>query len=232
MAQGKAKGNPKMGLIVGALSLNVVIAVTVFWMLQPQAPEQPAPEPPQVAQVVDEHSAPATSPSASGDNPAPAPPEAPTNELELPEAKLDAHRSPKRDAVWQALEERHHVFRPEASPSLPPDNDDREPLGTLDRQYIRQAIMDDLVPVAVDCYDTALADDPELAGKLTMKFTIVGAEEVGGVVEEASIVEDDSTLASPFVRECMRESLMAVEFPAPDGDGRVEVNYPFNFEPE
>jgi hypothetical protein len=55
--------------------------------------------------------------------------------------------------------------------------------------------------------ESALEDDPQLAGELVTDFTIVGAEDVGGIVEDAT-VSDDSTLDSAFVRECMHESLM------------------------
>jgi hypothetical protein len=100
----------------------------------------------------------------------------------------------------------------------------------MDAQYIKDRIQEDLVPVARECYESALEDDPELGGKLLMKFTIIGAEEVGGVVEDASIDELGSDLRNPFLEECMRESLMAVSFDeAPEDGGRVEVTYPFAF---
>jgi hypothetical protein len=64
-----------------------------------------------------------------------------------------------------------------------------------------------------------------------MQFGIAGDEEVGGVVDEASI-DPSSTLTHPDLGECMRESMMSLTFPAPEGGGRVAVTYPFEFSPQ
>jgi hypothetical protein len=103
-----------------------------------------------------------------------------------------------------------------------------EPLGTLDKDYIRSRIQDDLVPIAKECYESALEDEPKLGGKLVMKFAIVGDEEVGGVVEEAD-VDPTSDIKHPELLECMKESMLALSFAPPEGGGRVEVTYPFQF---
>jgi hypothetical protein len=100
--------------------------------------------------------------------------------------------------------------------------------GTLDRDYIKARIQEDLVPIAKECYESALEDDPKLGGKLVMKFAIVGDEEVGGVVEEAD-VDATSDIKHPDLLECMKESMLALSFAPPEGGGRVEVTYPFTF---
>jgi hypothetical protein len=140
-------------------------------------------------------------------------------------------RDVKREQIWSALG-REHKLAPAAPGSAAPDKDDAEQLPALDPQYIRSAIAEQLLPVAIECYESALADDPELAGKIVAEFTIIGVEEVGGVVEEASIREDESTLDNELVRECMRESLLAVSFEPPADGGFVQVTYPFEFSPE
>ncbi len=109
-----------------------------------------------------------------------------------------------------------------------PANDE---LPGLDREYIRERIREDLMPAAIECYGAALQDNPKLGGKLVMSFAILGEADVGGVVEDAQILDEESTLADPFVRECMRESLMAITFDPPADGGRLEVTYPFYFEP-
>jgi hypothetical protein len=137
-------------------------------------------------------------------------------------------RDVKREQIWSALA-REHQLAPAAPGSAAPDEKDAAKLPALDREYIRSAITEQLLPVAIECYESTLEDDPKLAGKIVVEFTIVGVEEVGGVVEDASIVAEESTLDSEFVRECMRESLMAVTFEPPTDGGQVQVKYPFEF---
>lgn len=139
-------------------------------------------------------------------------------------------RDVKREQIWSALD-RKHQLEPAAPGSAAPSEEAATRLPELDREYIRSAIAEQLLPVAVECYESALADDPALAGKIVAEFTIVGVEDVGGVVEEASIQAEASTLDSEFVRECMRESLLAVTFEPPPDGGQVQVTYPFEFSP-
>jgi hypothetical protein len=139
-------------------------------------------------------------------------------------------RDVKREQIWSALR-REHQLEPAAAGSAAPNEDAAKRLPELDREYIRSAITEQLLPVAIECYESALADDPALAGNIVAEFTIVGSEEVGGVVEEAVINADESTLDSEFVRECMRESLLAVTFEPPPDGGQVKVTYPFTFSP-
>ncbi len=127
-----------------------------------------------------------------------------------------------REKIWKSLG-RKHALEPAGPGSAAPRPSDASKLPALAPEYIQSAISEQLVPVAIECYETALDQDPELAGKLLMNFTIIGDEEVGGVVEDAALGEG-STLDNEFVRECMRESLLSVSFPAPDAGGRVEVS--------
>jgi hypothetical protein len=139
-------------------------------------------------------------------------------------------RDVKREQIWSALN-REHRLEPAASGSAAPSEESAKRLPELDVEYIRSAISEQLLPVAIECYESALADDPKLAGKIVAEFTIVGAEDVGGVVEEAAINADESTLDSEFVRECMRESLLAVTFEPPPDGGQVQVTNAFEFSP-
>ena len=145
-------------------------------------------------------------------------------------ARARVARDLERERIWSALRKQHEL-EPEAPGSPVPDPTQIGRLPELDKEYIRSAIKEQLVPVAVDCYNSALQDDPELGGRLVLDFVIVGAEDVGGVVEESEINEE-SDLDSPFLRECLRESMMAVTFDAPPGGGRVEVTYPLDFSVE
>ena len=103
--------------------------------------------------------------------------------------------------------------------------------GHLDKEYIREVVTEDLVPIAKECYESALEDDPELGGRLVLQFSIVGDASVGGIVDEVSIDEEGSTLKHPSLGECMTESTATLLFDPPENGGRVVVNYPFIFEP-
>lgn len=102
------------------------------------------------------------------------------------------------------------------------------PTGKLDAEYIQARIREDLVPIAQECYESALEDDPKLGGKLVMNFSIVGDPSVGGVVDEAD-ADPTSEITQPDLLECMKESMLSLSFPPPEDGGTVSVTYPFVF---
>ncbi|PRQ06105.1 AgmX/PglI C-terminal domain-containing protein [Enhygromyxa salina] len=222
-----AEKNPQAVVMVAMLAL-AGLGASVFFLLA--APNEPAPAVAAAAQVDPVATTPAVEPAQ------PKPQAQQVNEV-APEAPRRGvrprdrmARDLERERIWSALR-RQHGLDPAAPGAAAPTPSAAAQLPALDPQYIESAIAEQLVPVAIECYESALEDQPELAGKLIANFTIVGAEDIGGIVEDAAI-SDESTLDSPFVRECMRESLMAVSFDPPADGGRVEVTYPFVFEPE
>ncbi len=107
--------------------------------------------------------------------------------------------------------------------------DDEPPPGTLDKEYIQSVIQEDLLPIATECYQSALDDDPELGGRMMLEFSIVGDASVGGLVDEVSIDEEASTFKHPSLGECMTESTASLLFDPPEQGGRMVVRYPFVF---
>lgn len=101
----------------------------------------------------------------------------------------------------------------------------------LDPQYIRSVVREDFWPMAKQCYESALAGNPKLAGKLVVFFTIVGDEKVGGIVESAEI-SDGTTIEDEKLRQCFTESMMTLAFKPPPKGGKVTVKYPFSMEPD
>jgi len=99
--------------------------------------------------------------------------------------------------------------------------------GTLDREYIQGAIRE-IRPLLAECYELALSESPDLAGRLVVSFGIDGEPEVGGVVEN-SRVSDESEIRHSVLDECITETLYTLRLPAPEGGGHVEVTYPFVF---
>jgi hypothetical protein len=98
----------------------------------------------------------------------------------------------------------------------------------IDPSYIQQRVREDLFPLAKGCYNDALKRDPTTAGKLVIFFRILGDRKVGGVVDEAKMM-DDTTITDPEFQTCVRESMMSVSFAAPPNDGEVTVVYPITF---
>jgi hypothetical protein len=225
--------NSNVMVVMGA-SVVLTMGVGFFLAMSTGGSDSAPPQPvrSQVAvQAID-----ASPPAAVPDPPVAAVPEPPVAAVPRDAARPGSNRGNhlardvKREQIWSALD-RKHALQPAAPGSAAPTQVAAKRLPELDREYIRSAISEQLLPVAVECYESALADDPELAGKLVAEFTIVGAEEVGGIVEEATINAGESTLDNEFVRECLRESLMAVTFEPPPDGGQVQVTYPFEFRP-
>lgn len=91
--------------------------------------------------------------------------------------------------------------------------------GELKLDLVRGVIKQHIGEVRL-CYETELAKNLELAGRVTIRFTI-GAE---GKVTEPKV--KSSTLNSPAVEKCLTDAVGVWEFPRPKR-GTVAVEYPF-----
>lgn len=225
-----AQRNAVLPLVVAIVLAVFGAAVGFFLMAAEPAPvvvieqrvppvEAIPPSPPPSTNEVEQPISPRPEPSAT----TPEPSTAPRNRNRMA-------RDLKREQIWSALD-RAHDLQPAAPGSAAPAEQDADRLPQLDPQYIRTAISEQLLPIVRECYDSALEDDPKLEGKLEVEFTIIGAEDIGGVVEDATI-DEASTLDSEFVRECVRESLMTVTFEPPPDGGRLVVSFPVRFAPD
>ena len=105
------------------------------------------------------------------------------------------------------------------------------PSHNLSREYLQARIRQDFYPLAMACYESALAKRPELRGKVVIDFMIVGDAKVGGIVDQAKINERTDITDSEFTG-CISESMLSVVFAPPDNDGWVTVTYPFEFSPD
>lgn len=93
--------------------------------------------------------------------------------------------------------------------------------GTLEK-YAIDLVMKQKSSVIRQCYTRELRRDPDLRGKLVVRF-VVGES---GSVKYAAI--RGSTLDSRIVEDCVLDKVRAATFPRPRG-GTVIVSYPFNF---
>lgn len=95
-------------------------------------------------------------------------------------------------------------------------------MGSLPREVIQRVVRRHTAQVR-HCYEQALADAPQLEGRVNVRF-VIGPD---GRVQSASV--QDSTLGSAAVESCIAARVRQWEFPAPDGGGVVAVTYPFTF---
>jgi hypothetical protein len=173
------------------------------------------------------------------EQPAKAAPRAPTS----PTADARRARDAKREEILEALRKRGEAI-PKAPPSSPSPLSPplsrpaaagaaAEPpvRGHYDTEYIRENFRRDMFPLLRSCYENALAQRPNLGGKLVLTFSIVGDPSVGGVVEDADF-DEESNIQDPEMETCVRESLMTLVFDKPpEGGGFVTVKYPIEFSP-
>lgn len=101
----------------------------------------------------------------------------------------------------------------------------------LSREYLQQRIREDFYPMALACYEGALARMPDLRGQIVVDFMIVGDAKVGGIVDQAEI-NGRTDIDDKELTTCIRESMLSMVFAPPDANGWVTVTYPFVFSPD
>jgi hypothetical protein len=100
--------------------------------------------------------------------------------------------------------------------------DEGEITGGLDREVIAQYIKSKLGEILY-CYERQLSANPDLYGKVAIKFQIAGT----GNVETQRI--GDTTLKNATVEGCILQRVAKWKFPTPEGGTKVLVTYPFLF---
>jgi hypothetical protein len=94
--------------------------------------------------------------------------------------------------------------------------------GGLDRDAIAEVIKRNIGQIRY-CYERQLSSNPDLYGKVMVRFTIDAGGEVAGPKIEAT------TLKSAMVEGCILRRLASWKFPLPRGGTQVNVTYPFLF---
>ena len=94
--------------------------------------------------------------------------------------------------------------------------------GGLDRDAIAEVIKRNLGQIRY-CYERQLSSNPDLYGKVLVKF-VIGAD---GSLGSQKV--DNSTLKSDMVEGCILRRMAAWKFPLPKGGTQVRVSYPFLF---
>jgi hypothetical protein len=92
--------------------------------------------------------------------------------------------------------------------------------GSLSKEVIRRIIARHTNEVRF-CYESQLLTQPDLQGRVAIKFVIAPT----GAVMTAVIAESD--LGNRKLESCIADSVRRMDFPAPEGGGVVIVTYPF-----
>lgn len=95
--------------------------------------------------------------------------------------------------------------------------------GSLDRETIRRIIRHHINEVKF-CYESELTKKANLAGRVSVQFTISATGQV------ITSVLQSSTMGDVRVESCVTQAVRRWEFPKPVGGGLVIVSYPFNFQ--
>jgi hypothetical protein len=97
-------------------------------------------------------------------------------------------------------------------------------MGSLDKSVIQQVVKRHSNMIRY-CYQRELAQDPDLSGKIVVKFVIAA----DGTVSSSSV--KSSTMGNAIVEACVAKRFQSLLFPEPLGGGIVIVSYPFVFQP-
>ncbi len=92
--------------------------------------------------------------------------------------------------------------------------------GSLSAEVIRRVVRRHTNEVRF-CYEQGLNSNPELAGRVQVRFVITPT----GAVQTSMVA--GSSLGNRNVENCIATAVRRWSFPAPDGGGIVIVNYPF-----
>jgi hypothetical protein len=217
-----------LGILGGLAAITLTAAIGVLWPL----PEKPSAASTQAEAHAKTHLVGSTSSAQRESRPAP------------PPVGIERAQTERRQRL--VIEEKRRQLRDafarrDAHPAA--DEHDRVPpmravpaAHGLEKDHIR-GVVRELVPVMRDCYDSELEDDDAFEARVVTQFTILADEDIGGVVDEASVNFDESDFSSDDdeVRsrfsQCISESMYTMEFDPLEGQTEVRVTYPFVFSP-
>jgi len=152
-------------------------------------------------------------------------------------------RDALRQRILDGLRKRGEAKQPPESdgdPQLPlatPSDDDAPfPKGDVkdrsggDLKSIVATINEDVMPLADECYELALATDPKLAGMLDLNLEIIADEDIGGLVESVDLGEENE-IDNAEMTQCIQETILSTAFPALGDTGRTGARLTLRFEP-
>ncbi len=95
--------------------------------------------------------------------------------------------------------------------------------GSLSKEVIRRSIRRHINQIRY-CYEQQLARQPNLEGRVQIRFVIAPS----GAVTTSTVA--GSTMGNPAAEQCIARAVQRITFPQPEGGGVVIVTYPFMFQ--
>jgi hypothetical protein len=116
--------------------------------------------------------------------------------------------------------------RPAAGTERPSTNEPASTSASIDKGLIRTVVRTHVHEIR-GCYELGLADDPALAGRVAVRFTI----DPHGMVSEAVVASSNLPPRAEPVQTCIAAAVKGWRFPMPPASGSAVVLYPFVLEP-
>jgi len=111
-----------------------------------------------------------------------------------------------------------------AEPTEEPPGDDM--IWSTDAVGIRAA-MDEVRPAIAECYSAWAKENPELAGKLVVSFTIESESPEGEQARVTAVSIPKSEVDHPLLEGCVLNAVVGLRFAG--GGEPITVTYPFRF---
>ncbi len=115
----------------------------------------------------------------------------------------------------------------EAGGEPPPQ---KETLGTLSAEAVHAGVIPQF-PAINECYSGWVSRNPDLGGKILVKFVIAASEEDPDLGYARDVEVAETTIDNVWLEGCVASAMEDAEFEAPSG-GVVIVTYPFSFSSE
>lgn len=90
--------------------------------------------------------------------------------------------------------------------------------------------MNEVTPQIQECYDGWIQSNPDMQGKLVVRFTI-GREAGQPEAKVLDLTLPESELENPLMESCVLQVVSGLRFEVPE-NGKLVVNYPFRFSTE
>ncbi|MEM7152189.1 MAG: hypothetical protein AAF799_05065 [Myxococcota bacterium] len=88
--------------------------------------------------------------------------------------------------------------------------------------YLKEVLDEELMPLTHECIQMAREARPDLAGMLVVDLSIIGDDELGGVVDTVGSGSNNEVL-DPDLLECVSESILSITLPPPPQGGRDAI---------
>jgi hypothetical protein len=207
------------------LILAAAAACCVLLVLRPRGADDPdGSSQPRAGRALDDDNHAGTPPPPRGDG-ARDRPEGPTPPPVGDHTRAGARDDPEADANGQPTPPGADAQDEQDAPEHQADPDPT--VWPTSPEGIKGAIAEAL-PRIRRCYEQALAVDPQMAGTITVAFTIGTTDTAAGLGQVMSAGIADASIEQTTMDTCLLDAMESLQFDPP-ADGDIEIAYPFTF---